>query len=79
MSRAALNWSDPGAVKELLATLRVSLSDADAVSRDMLRPAHERELGPVLHAKNYGDAWQQVMHALDYAAGHEPGAADPVG
>ena len=75
MSRAALSWSDEGAVSAWLAALRVSLSDADAVSRDMLRPAHERELGPVLHAKNYGDAWQQVTHALDYAAGG-PGA-DP--
>jgi hypothetical protein len=67
MSRPSLDWHDTAAVSQWLGALRVSLKDADAVARDMLRPPQERELGPVLHAKNYGDAWMQVMHAIDYA------------
>jgi hypothetical protein len=55
MSRPSLDWSDPIAVSTWLAGLRLAFNDADAVAIDMLRPPLERELGPVLHTKNYED------------------------
>jgi hypothetical protein len=67
MTRPSLDPKDPRAFAEWLAALRVSLSDAHAVAQDMLRPPSERELGPVLHAKNYGDAWSQIAQAIEYA------------
>ena len=78
MSRASLDWHDAVAVTAWLGTFRVSLSDAHAVAQDMLRPPCERELGPVLHAKNYGDAWSQIAHAIEYATPPAPdGGAGP--
>jgi hypothetical protein len=68
---SSLDWSDPSAVSRWLASLRVSFDDADAVTRDMLRPACARELGPALHAKNYDDARAQILRALTYAEAPE--------
>jgi hypothetical protein len=73
MSRASLDWNDAAAVTRWLGALEVSLSDAHAVSEDMLLPARERELGPVLHAQKYGDARAQIVQLLAYA---RPPAAD---
>jgi hypothetical protein len=79
MSRASLDWNDPVAVAGWLGTLRVSLNDAHAVAQDMLRQPCERELGPVLHAKNYGDAWSQIVQAIEYATPPAPDSgASPV-
>jgi len=81
MSRASLDWSDPIAVSKWLAGLRLSWNDADAAALDMLRPPRARELGPALHAKNYGEARAQVLQALDYATAPEPDddPGDPAG
>jgi hypothetical protein len=73
VSRPSLDWSDPIAVSQWLAALRKSFDDADAVTLDMLLPPRERELGPALHAKHYGDAREQILQALDFAA---PAGAD---
>jgi hypothetical protein len=67
VSHASLDWSDPEALRAWLAGLRASFADLDAAASDMLRPPQERELGPVLHAKNYKDARAQILEALDYA------------
>lgn len=40
--------------------------DADAVTADMLRPPRERELGPALHARNYGEARGKIVASLAY-------------
>jgi len=77
VSRPSLDWSDPVAVSRWLGGLRVSFNDADAVTRDMLRPAHRRELGPALHAANYGAARAQILQALDFAACPEPDDGEP--
>jgi hypothetical protein len=54
VSRRSLDWSDPIEVSKWLAGLRLALNDADAAALDMLRPPRARELGPALHAANYG-------------------------
>jgi hypothetical protein len=70
MSR--LNWNDPAAVAQWLGGLWVSLNDADAVTRDMLLPARERQLGPALHAERYDTAWHQIAQSMAYAGAPEP-------
>jgi hypothetical protein len=71
-SAESLDFTDPAAVAVWLAGLRASFDDLDGAVEDMLRPAEERELGPVLHRKHYADARRQVFQALAYAAGDEP-------
>jgi hypothetical protein len=65
MSR--LDFTNPTAVSQWLGGLCTSLHDADAVSRDMLRPERERNLGPVLHAEHYAAAWDQIQKAMAFA------------
>ncbi len=77
MSRSSLDWADPLAVARWLGSLRLAFNDADAISLDMLRPPRKRELGPVLHARNYGDARAQVLRALDYASAPDPEGEPP--
>ncbi len=72
MSRPSLDWSDPIAVSKWLAGLRGAFNDADAVALDMLRAPRARELGPALHAKNYGEARATILAALEYASAPEP-------
>ena len=72
MSHPALDWNDRAAVSQCLSKLWASMKDANAVTQDLLRPPRERELGPVLHAQNYGDAWAQVVETMAYAMGSEP-------
>jgi hypothetical protein len=81
MSRASLDWNDPIAVSRWLAGLRLAWNDADAVTLDMLRPARARELGPALHATNYGAARAQILQALAFADTPEPDPepSDPAG
>jgi hypothetical protein len=67
MTRPSLDWKDRRAFAEWFRALKVSLNDAHAVSLDMLRAPQQRELGPVLHAKNYGDAWAQIAQAIEHA------------
>jgi hypothetical protein len=79
MTRRSLDPKDPRAFAEWFGALKVSLNDAHAVSLDMLRAPQQRELGPVLHAKNYGDAWDQIAHAIEYATPPDVGEpGDPV-
>ena len=77
MSRPALDWSDPIAVSRWLAGLRLAWNDADAIALDMLRPPRARELGPELHAKNYGEARAAVLASLDFATAPEPDDGEP--
>jgi hypothetical protein len=72
-----LDFADPAAVSQWLAGLRSSFADLDAVGRDMLRAPRDRELGPALHAAHYHAAREQVLRALAFADGSEPG--DPSG
>ena len=76
MSRTSLDWSDPIAVSQWLAGLRLSFNDADAAALDMLRPPRERELGPALHAEHYNAARAQILKALAYAGAPEPEASE---
>jgi hypothetical protein len=69
-SHPPLDWTDPAAVSHWLDGLRVAFADADATALDMLKPARDRELGPALHARNYGEARTAVLAAL--AAAHAP-------
>ena len=68
----ALDWNDPTAVSRWLAGLRVSWEDADAIVLDMLRPPRERELGPVIHARDYAAARAQILSALAFGGAPEP-------
>lgn len=77
MSRPSLDWSDPIAVSRWLGGLRVSIADADAIARDMLRPPRARELGPAMHLEKYADAAKQIAQALDFASAPEPDDGEP--
>ncbi len=76
MSRPSLDWSDAVEVSLWLADMRVALADADAVTRDALRPASRRELGPALARQNYADAHRRLVDLLDYATPLPPDADD---
>ncbi len=54
-------------MRRALIDLRVCIDDADAVTEDMLRPPRRRELGPVTHRKNYGEARKAIVQAHAYA------------
>jgi hypothetical protein len=77
VSRATLDPSDPVAFGRWLAGLRSSFNDLDAAALDMLRAPGDRELGPALHRAHYHAAREQVLQALAFADGSEPG--DPSG
>jgi hypothetical protein len=76
---ARLDWSDAAAVSRWLACLRQGFDDADGVTLDLLLPPRERELGPVLHAKGYGEARAQILAALAYAGAPEAGGDEEGG
>jgi hypothetical protein len=68
-------------LRRALVDLRVAFDDADAVTSDALRPPRKRELGPILHRQNYGEARRKVL-AAHTAAMHllaEPERGDPSG
>ena len=70
-----------GDMRKALVALRVAVDDADGIASDMLRPPRKRELGPVLHRRNYRDARKSIRHGIDYLlklVGPEPnGGAEP--
>ncbi len=70
-------------MREALSTLCEAFRDADAITKDMLRPPRKRELGPALHADNYGEARASLVQALDRAVKladeDEPDHGDPSG
>ena len=53
-------------MRRALQDLRVAVDDADAVTRDMLRPPRERELGPVLHHANYTEAHGKIVSSFAF-------------
>jgi hypothetical protein len=61
-----LDLSD-ATLRAWLTDLRVALDDADAVTRDALRPLGRRELGRALHRRNYRDARERILALLDAA------------
>jgi hypothetical protein len=67
-----LDWTDPAAIFRWLDGLRVAFADADAVALDMLKPPRTRDLGPALHARNYGEARTAVLAALAAAPAPAP-------
>lgn len=68
-----LDLGDPDAVRSFFVDLRAAIDDADAVTRDALRPLRGRELGPILHRRNYGEARGKIVALLAYAT---PSAAE---
>ena len=82
MSRADhLDYSDLAAVRRFLADLRVAVDDADAITRDALRPLGRRELGRILHRRNYQEARARIVSLIGYAMPSEPdgGSGDSPG
>ncbi len=69
-----LDLGDIAAVRRFFVDLRVAVDDADAVTRDALRPLGRRELGRVLHRRNYGEARERIVELLAYAT---PPDAEP--
>ncbi len=67
-----LDLGDATAVRRFVVDLRVAVDDADAVMRDALRPLRRRELGHVLHRRNYGEARERIVALLAYAVPPEP-------
>ena len=78
-----LDHGDPAAVRAWLVDLRVAIDDGDAVTRDVLRPLGKRELGRILHRRNYREARERIASLLDYATppspDGEPEPGDPAG
>ena len=76
-----LDFADPGAVRRFLVELRIAVADADAITRDALRPLAHRELGRILHRRNYGEAHERIVALLAYAtpppSSGEPEPGDP--
>jgi hypothetical protein len=68
-----VDWSDPASVTRWLEALRTAFEDADAVALDMLKPPRARDLGPALHARNYGEARASVLASLAAARAPLPG------
>ena len=78
-----LDFGDVDAVRAWIEDLRLAVDDADAVTRDALRPLGKRELGRVLHRRNYREARQRIVALLDHATPAapegEPEPGDPTG
>ena len=81
MSRSdRLDFTDPAAVRAWVVDLRVAVDDGDAVTRDALRPLGKRELGRILHRRNYREARERVVALLNYALPPAPdGDPEPGG
>ncbi len=81
--RDRLDHGDAAAVRAWIVDLRVAVDDADGVTRDALRPLGKRELGRILHRRNYREARRRIVSLLDFATppapdgGTQPG--DPAG
>ena len=72
-----LDHGDAGAVRAWLVELRVAVDDADAVTRDALRPLGKHELGRILHRRNYREASERIVALLAYATPPAPDGAPP--
>ncbi|MFT3774830.1 MAG: hypothetical protein QM820_56500 [Minicystis sp.] len=78
MSRFPFNPQDP-AVRAWLVSLNVALDDIDAVTRDLLRPLRQRELGHLKHLELYDDGWSKIMRMMgrDLPPDPEPDGSGP--
>jgi hypothetical protein len=72
-----LDFGDVEAVRRFIVDLRVAVDDADAVTRDALRPLGRRELGRLLPRRTYGEARQKILALLAYATPPEPDDGEP--
>ncbi len=70
---------DRADLRRILVDLRIVIDDADAVTRDMLRPPHLRELGPALHGRQYREAHEKILTMLAYLLRIAEGEAPPEG
>ena len=73
---------DRDTMRRALVDLRAAVDDSDAVTRDMLKASRERELGPVLHRDNYGEARAKIVSSFAYLTNgldDDPDAGDPSG
>jgi hypothetical protein len=69
---ASLDWSDPAAVREWIADVRVALDDAHGVALDMLATPRRRMLGHHQHRRIYTAARGKLAELLAYACPPEP-------
>jgi hypothetical protein len=77
-----LDWTDLAAVEVWLGAVKLTVGDQDAITRDMLRKPHDRELGPALHRQRYAETAEQLRQLLDYASLPplpDPEPSDPAG
>ena len=81
MSADHLDFGDAAAVDRFIVDLRVAVDDADAITRDALRPLGRRELGRILHRRNYQEARGRIVSLIGYAMPSEPdgGSGDAAG
>src|SRR5512140_1218188 len=66
VARARRSVMDRADMRRALVDLRVAVDDADSVTEDMLRAPRRRELGPVLHRRNYSEARGKITSAIAY-------------
>ncbi len=64
---------DPAELRRYLVEIRVGIDDADSIVRDMLRPPRRRHFGPVLHRRQYREAYEKMTHTLGYLLGEKGG------
>ncbi len=70
---------DPADLRRSLVDLRIAFEDADAVTRDMLRPPRLRELGPALHSRQYREAYEKIAQVMAYLLRAAEGGNPPEG
>ncbi len=70
---------DRADLRRILVDLRTVIDDADAITRDMLRPPHLRELGPALHGRQYREAHEKILALLAYLLRETEGGTPPEG
>jgi hypothetical protein len=61
---ATLDTSDRAALTRWADDLRAALAEVDRVIEDALRPPRGRELGPVLHGRQYAEGRAKVLGLL---------------
>ncbi len=68
---------DRADLRRSLLDLRLVVDDADAITRDMLRPPRLRELGPALHSRQYREAHEKMLSVLAYLLREMEGGDPP--
>lgn len=58
--------SDREAIRRSLVALRVAMDDGHAITKDMMRRPGKRELGRVLHRRNYRDARKKMVAEVEH-------------